>query len=496
MKVFFFYIGTPTPILETEFELIRKHKKAGDTIRVLQCTGNLSNCHWNPDHLQYVCARCRSKFKNGWGILNTGEDVELKPFALYLPESSEIQQEFDSVYALKSYCYDNENIGIGVASSLISILRDHRFDTRKHHDLVHRELTTAVQVYCLLKQELNDFKPDLVYLFNGRIATHLPSILLCKRMGIEYVTYEVATTHNRYLLRRNSTSHSITAMRDEIEHLWSAGGDEREGIAHKFFEQRRNGVDQEKFLSFTKYQKKKLLPDCFDVSKKNIAIFNSTIDEYFAVKGWENPLYFPDETAGLCKILEAFESDDRYIFYLRVHPHMKEVASNTSQLQDIRQLGERFKNLYIVWPEDVIDSYALMEACEKIITFGSTIGIEAAYWGKPSILAGRALYEHLDCVYTPKTHEELVSLLTQNLVALPADSALKYGYREMSHGIPFEYFKQTAGVNGTFDGVVIKPNLLPALWYEMLRFLSIIILLVSNPSILLRRLAHYSKTIY
>lgn len=446
--------------------------------------------------MHYVCARCRSKFKNGWDILNVGETVELKPFTLTLPNFSELQHEFESVDALKSYSFDNENIGIGVASSLISILRDHRFDTRRYRDKVSRELTTSVQVYTLLKHELSEFKPDRVYLFNGRIATHLPATLLCKRLGIEFVTYEVATTHNRYLLRLNSTSHSISAMREEIELLWSAGGHDREQIAHLFFEQRRAGVDQDKFLSFTKYQKKSLLPKGFDFAKRNIAIFNSTIDEYFAVKGWENPLYSPDETAGIAKILEAFESDDSYMFYLRVHPHMKEVASTTSQLQDISQLDARFKNLYVVWPEDVIDSYALMEACEKIITFGSTIGIEAAYWGKPSILAGRALYEYLDCVYTPKSHEELVSLLTQNLVALPADSALRYGYREMSHGIPFEYFKQTDGVNGTFDGLVIKPDLLPALRYEMLRFLSIIIMLVLNPSILVRRLAHYSKTIY
>lgn len=446
--------------------------------------------------MHYICARCRSKFKNGWDILNVGDKVELKPFALTLPNLSELPHEFESVEALKNYSFDNENIGIGVASSLISILRDHRFDTRRYRDKVSRELTTSVQVYMLLKHELSEFKPDRVYLFNGRIATHLPATLLCKRLGIEFVTYEVATTHNRYLLRLNSTSHSISAMHDEIELLWSAGDNQREKIAHRFFEQRRAGVDQDNFLSFTKYQKKSLLPEGFDFSKRNIAIFNSTIDEYFAVKGWENPLYLPDETAGIGQILEAFESDDCYMFYLRVHPHMKEVANTTSQLQDIRQLDARFKNLYVVWPEDVIDSYALMEASEKIITFGSTIGIEAAYWGKPSILAGRALYEYLDCVYTPKSHEELVSLLMQDLVALPADTALKYGYREMSHGIPFEFFKQTDGVNGTFDGAVIKPDLLPALWYEIFNFLSIIAFLVLNPSIIVRRLAHYSKTIY
>jgi len=33
MKILFFHIGTPAPILETELELACKHEKDGDTIR-------------------------------------------------------------------------------------------------------------------------------------------------------------------------------------------------------------------------------------------------------------------------------------------------------------------------------------------------------------------------------------------------------------------------------------------------------------------------------
>ena len=80
MKVLFFCIGTPSPILETEFELIRKHEKAGDMVRVIQCSGNLSNCHWNLNHIESQCSQCRSRYKNGWDALNPGASVELKQF--------------------------------------------------------------------------------------------------------------------------------------------------------------------------------------------------------------------------------------------------------------------------------------------------------------------------------------------------------------------------------------------------------------------------------
>jgi hypothetical protein len=273
-------------------------------------------------------------------------------------------------------------------------------------------------------------------------------------------------------------------MLEEMETLWADGGPEREKMAKAWFEKKRAGVDQGTMMSFTKLQTKGFLPEGFNPEKKNIAIFNSTLDEYTAVEGWENPLYCPDETAGIGKMLEAFENDERYVFYLRVHPHMKKISrSRNSQLRDICDLASRFGNLRVIWPADRIDSYALIDACEKIISFGSTIGVEAAYWGKPSILAGRATYECFNCVYTPKTHEELVMLLENDLPPLPADSALKYGFRELSHGVPFDYFKQTGLTSGSFDGVEIKPDTLPWLWFKIMEFIWRVKMVVLEPSL-------------
>jgi len=494
MKVFFFYIGVPTPVFETELELIRKHERSGDIVRVLQCTGNLGNCHWNQQHKKSQCAACRSRFRKGWNVLKPGGNVELKEFPQNKFTPSDLPDYFRSVEELMQYRYDGEGIGTGVASSLISIYQDHRLDTRVYRKEVARELSTSVQVYETLKREFKEFKPDRSYVFNGRISGHLPAVLLCKRMGIDYLTYEVAGTWNRYLLRKNATAHSIDATREEMEMLWVDGGTEREKMAKAWFENKRAGVDQGTMMSFTKLQAKGLLPEGYDPEKKNIAIFNTTLDEYAAVEGWGNTLYFPDDTAGIGRILEAFEPDKRYVFYLRAHPHMKKLSrSRNSQLRDINELASRFDNLRVIWPADSIDSYALIDACEKIITFGSTIGIEAAYWGKASILAGRATYEYFDCVYTPKTHEELVMLLEKDLPPLPADSALKFGFREISHGIPFEYFKGT-GIKlglatGTFDGVKIKPDILASIWFKMIEFIWRVKRVVLEPSLITTRLS-------
>jgi hypothetical protein len=347
---------------------------------------------------------------------------------------------------------------------------------------VSRGIRTAVHVYETLKQEFKEFRPDRVYIFNGRIGTHLPAVLLCKQMGMEYFVYEVATHRNHYTLRKNATVHDAQAASVEFEMTWAKGGMDREKISRSWFELKRDGATKDNMRSFTQKQVKGILPDGFNPNKINIAIFNKTIDEYASISGWENPIYSPDETAGIGRIVEAFEPDNRFMFYLRVHPHMIEVPRTTSQLRDIEVLSSRYSNLFVIWPEEIVDSYALMFACEKVITFGSTIGLEAAYWGKPSILAGRAYYENFDCFYKPKTHEELVKLIKDDLTPLPSDPALKYGFNQMYGGIPFEYFIQTGKTTGLFDGIEIQSDVIPGMWYKLTMYSVMLKRVVLKPS--------------
>lgn len=499
MKVFFFYIGTPTPVFETELELIRKHERLGDAVRVLQCAGALANCHWNQNHSQAQCAACRSKFRNGWSVLSPGRNVELGQFPSGQDLAFELPAGFDSIEEINQYRHDGESLGYGVASGLISIYRDHRFDTEIHRAEVRRELKTSLQVYENLKRELRNFRPDRVYFFNGRIATHLPAYLLCRRMGIEFYSYEVAGKNDSYRLLKNKTVHAPIS-REEVEQMRAGWNEERRRTGESVLRQRRLGKHLAKIPMFTAEQVKGLLPEGFDSGRRNIAVFNSTIDEYAGIEGWTNRIYESDETAALGRILESFEDDERFIFHLRVHPHMKEVASTTSQLVDIRKLAQRFRNLRVIWPNDSIDSYALLDACEKTLTFGSTIGIEATYWGKPSILAGRAFYENMDCVYLPKTHEEVVALVRADLGPCPVETALMYFHWEVSDGIPFTWFKETGIRNGfatgTFDGVEIKPSRIAAFRHQLARFVRGSASALMHPSTALVRLRNYAKTVH
>jgi hypothetical protein len=193
-----------------------------------------------------------------------------------------------------------------------------------------------------------------------------------------------------------------------------------------------------------------LLPVGWSTGRRNIVVFNSSEDEFESFAEMRNPVY-----ADQCEALDALAAaslppDVR--LYLRVHPNLAGIYN--SQLRHLATL--RAPHLRIVDATSPVDSYALLDAAETVLTFGSTVGVEAAYWGKPSILVGRAHYEHLGACAIPSTHEELLAMLAGKLEPGSRSGALAYGYWNATAGIAHDRFESLGRLRGRFDGRVLR----------------------------------------
>lgn len=149
--------------------------------------------------------------------------------------------------------------------------------------------------------------------------------------------------------------------------------------------------------------------------------------------GWKNQLG-TCQTEILRELLVNPTLSSDINIWVRFHPNQKVVPKKVEYV--INLLGKKCR--YIL-PAEATDSYALLEACEKIITFGSTLGAEATYWGTPSILCGRAEYESLDITYNPQSHEVLVPLINSDLESKERINALPYGLLRLMRGVDWNY---------------------------------------------------------
>ena len=136
-------------------------------------------------------------------------------------------------------------------------------------------------------------------------------------------------------------------------------------------------------------------------NKKILIAYNSSEDEILgynhlaSVMGWEQM----DETANafenqlewLKEISEFAENSNDYHLIIRLHPRLgknkreNKVSTHYEELKEIldKPTGQRFKNVTIIWPEEQISSYSLLDFADLVLVSWSSVSIDVGRLGIP-----------------------------------------------------------------------------------------------------------------
>ncbi len=437
----------------TDLELIQNHLDNGDDVTVLYCDAALLACDTNTYHEQGQCALCRKTRTIGLSLLE-GKITQRSFHNLTDANKQELrslQTAFASLQEFQSYRIEKYDVGMAALSSIVSYVMNAEIDLNEHQDLIRRYILSGVAAYRSVQNFLRENKVDKFYFFNGRMAIVRAIMRACESEGVQFTIHEAASGNNTYSLFDNSLPHSINLSTRLIHEQWEKGATnpvERLQTAETWFQNRAKGVKVNGY-SFVEQQEQGLLPKNWNPSKKNIVIFNSADFEFVWVSEEYQHHIYRDQLDGIQRIIASLlPHKDRYHVYLRIHPNL---ASIDNELRPLLALNS--ENLTTILPTDKTSSYALLQHADKVITFGSTVGIEAPYWDKPSILGGKALYQNLGSTYNPNSHEELLGLLLEeHLAPKSKDGALRYAYFYMTFGIPFRRYEARNFFGGTFNG--------------------------------------------
>jgi hypothetical protein len=441
---------------EADLEIIQGHLDQGDEVVFLTCNSELLTCDVNRLHDFLICAQCIGRRVAGISLLSSKIKVQsfLKLSDKNREELGALKVEFSGIDELKSYRIENFDVGWAVLCSIVSLTRDPTPDLQATADLVRELVISSFAVYRSIQNHLDQVKFDRVYVFNGRFGPLRAAIRACESRNIQFFTHEIGHDMNHYALFENVMQQDLNYNELDIPKRWvaAASSPDRNRIASQFFLDSRNGVVQSWF-SFVKEQRDGLLPDNWDPGRKNVVIFSSSEDEFVALgEEWVGPIY-GTQLEGLERILESLAGDHGAMhLYLRHHPNLRYVKNEyTRKLMDLKS-----DFLTVILPGDPISTYALIEAADKVLTFGSTVGIEAVYWGKPSILVGKCFYQRLGGTYNPSSHEEVIELLKADLPPKDKEAALVYGYYLKTFGVPFRYYRATDLLQGEFNGKKVE----------------------------------------
>ena len=414
-------------------EAIKKQTE-GFEIYLLGCDGTVGICRYNHYPYKWLCRYCHSTMykklkpllrERGFHYVSMSEIVNENIIKL----ADSMKFDFSSVKELKGLTYKGVDIGYAAFSTYVSKTRNITpsfNDTMK--SFITELLRSEVRIYEALQSYIESLKPDLVVVHNGRYNTFKPVYQIARNQGIDYILTEHVYDKegNSYVNNfYNTTPHTQEAIIDKMNRQWESADNEKWNVTHKFFENRRYG----RFAGdkiYTANQKAGQLPQDFDKSKINIAIFNSSEDEYFSVsKDLDDKTLFANQYEALKAILEYYRNDKSIQFYLRIHPNLANIPWKSHQL--LYKLN--FENLTIIPPHSTISSYTLMESCDKVIVFNSTMGLESVYWGKPVIALNHSYYNLMKLTYVPSSFQDLISFIDEkDLACKKNDDCLKAAY--------------------------------------------------------------------
>ena len=448
-KVFIIEYYTASPHFETSIEISIQAKKKGDDVIY-----NFLNIPFLilriPKHLNL------NFFKNYFYVLKESKQkieilkklflfkIELKILSKINNPHIYLKCLHYSIFhpldfnRLKKYEYDSINLGVGAVSTYVSLLgNDNPIITWRLVKL-KKILFEAAYAFELTKKIISDQNPNLVITFNGRNNIDNAILKACKIHNIPVKVHERGATYEKYELFEPPL-HSYTNVYKRMIDYWNESNlseNKKKEIATDFFTKIRNGVSIG-WESFSSHFDDELN---FNINnKKVITYFVGSDDELVCVELDEidkQPLFETQkEAVRFLMDLISIKNDTELI--IRVHPNI----SNKSKEQKEYWNNLKGKNVTLIKSDSKVNSYLLIEKSFCILTYGSTVGIEASFWNKPSILLGLSYYRSLNCTYSPSNLIELTDLLnSDNLLPFDNSNSYIYGYYFNSFGKNYEYY--------------------------------------------------------
>jgi hypothetical protein len=437
-----------TPHTETSLEVMYREAENGNQVVFFPAYMSGLGFEWVPRsglrrwlqraRVRHSYPEIRAVAARAGGVLD-GDEMSI-PFQVDYP----LVRTMDELKKLELHGYD---FGMAVASSLVTHLRwpNPDFSRKDVAAEFSRVWRLASQANALAERAMRIVQPDEVVIFNGRLCSTRPFLRVAERAGVRCRIHERGSNFRRFnlydflphdfeLLSRHIRDRAAKAPPDEVR---------REG--ERFFQQRRLGAEQA-WKSFTGGQRRGRIVE--QLPERFVAYFSSSDDEFEAIseKVSRGPFGSQRQTV---ELLMKCCARLRLPLVIRLHPNLATI--NPEELRYWLDLG-RAGAAVVIEPGSATDTYALLEKSVVVLTYGSTVGIEATYWGRPAILLGPSLYRGWGACHEPVSQDQLEELLSSTPAPLDASTALPFGWHYQTFGEAYRYYSPEDLFNGTFLG--------------------------------------------
>lgn len=422
-------------------EIVQDLVNRGNDVYLLSCLGALATCPANPAKDKYICKLCSQQTEYSKASLLPSE---VKHIVLDLScelGEIEIPTNFEK---FRGFEYKGVPIGKMVLSQLIDLSQDIFVEDAVLEKQGKKEVISAIKLYEKALEIIREESIDAVYVWNGRRGCDGPVLHAGMSEGIKIFSHISGSVPEKYAVIPNGGIHSTKIRLKLMEEYFEKNYNEE--LSEKYLK------DGEDFFYRQRYTGQSDLAakwfggnfewngtDYFHSKKKKLVIFTSSYWEWIATTDVELPDDFLDPYNLLVNLIHDRDVLEKYEVIIRWHPNL--VNAGKYEQRRMKEILSSNVSVLQFEPGSSVDSYQLLFQSDLVVTFGSTLGIEATYYGKASIVAGPNGYTGLNAVYEPRDFIELKTLLLSEIKPKPVLNAIKYGSWNVNFGESYQYVK-------------------------------------------------------
>ena len=328
-------------------------------------------------------------------------------------------------------------LGEWVASSVVTYFRAYPIDLTDWHtvEVFRGFLHAAALAFFALSRLLDEWQPDALVLFNGRMSITQAAFSLARRRGVRVLIHERPLRPGTLLVHENEICISQIPFQrfwKEWQHVPLTARQMRSAV--QWLRERRTGRQQGVHFFTNKptggggvRERLGLTP-----GRRLFALFPSSTDEFAGTPLLEGP--FESQEDWIEQIVAWAARRPEHDLVIRCHPCLAGKSGSgiaAGQIAWFRALRERLPvNARLIAPEDPLSTYDLVDAADVGITYVSTVGLEMFATGKPVVTSPPLpIYLGVPGVRRVESPVTLETVLDEAATLEPSRENRRYGLR-------------------------------------------------------------------
>jgi hypothetical protein len=421
-------------------------KHLGGDIKLVSCDGLFPQCDmvwpWYGRRTVDTCTGCRAETKKT--LDSTGLNYQFLGEWLTQDDKQEINlwlNSLDDSCNLTEVLFDQLPIGKWVESSVHShVLEDEIDHGSAYTRTAYKQYLYGGAITIRGSQRLfKEWQPDALFTMGGRFFSHRVVLEIAKIHGTRVFAWERGFTEETFGIWEDCNCHSGKPF-SNLYNLTrnSALTETQYQQVSEIFEKRRSGKATN-WYSFVQESDgfKSLAQKLNQRGYKK----GSTIITFFTSSGFEMTSEL--EYWGVCsqyqvikEAIEFYSSLPNCTFVIRIHPNAR-----WNQARDINKIFEECgspRNVLVINDIEGINSYELLALTDKVITFCSTIALEACAISKPVLVSGYGYYHGYDFTLSI-TDNKPIKQFFEDLLSFEMTKAQYYDSLKFSYHYFFSF---------------------------------------------------------